>query len=164
MLKRLLFLTSLLKLSNSYKIISGIFQSNIFYSIDNKINEQDRICIDNAVEEINRYYNYTNKKVYIFNDCYFCDNIKYHTIDSVGFAIIKAYYTTNNWKKSSCNIYIKQGLDPNICNNVMLHEFLHCLGLDHSDDKTSVMGYHVTDDNSKLVLNEDDVTGLLNLS
>lgn len=60
---------------------------------------------------------------------------------------------------------------PNARYNVILHEFVHLFGLTHVDDFSQVMGYKVTldvyrniiEDEYKYILGEDDIDGLKSL-
>lgn len=43
-----------------------------------------------------------------------------------------------------CDIVIEKGLDLETYYNVLLHEYLHCLGYTHSQDKNDLMYYSVS--------------------
>lgn len=150
-----------------FVLISGIFPNVLYYGIDPQINYQDRLCVNEAVDEINKYQYITGKSVNVFNECKYCDTISYHDRPtSIAFAVIEASYG-EDWVVSDCNIYLKRDLHINICRNVMLHELLHCIGLYHSKNKDSIMGHHVSLSmlgepitENKLELHWDDILGL----
>jgi hypothetical protein len=45
---------------------------------------------------------------------------------------------------TSCDIIIEKGLDLETYYNVLLHEYLHCLGYTHSRDQNDLMYYSVS--------------------
>jgi hypothetical protein len=163
-----IILSLLAATSHAYRLIPGIFPDTLYYGIDPEMTYQDRLCIGEAVAEINKYSYLTGKSVNVFSECQFCDTISYHDRpNSVAYAIINGNFNGQDWQSTDCNIYVRRGLHLNICRNVMLHEFLHAAGLDHSDDKDSVMGYHVSVSmlgelitENKKELNWDDILGL----
>lgn len=168
----ILLLLSLTNVSSCFKLILGRFQSSIFYEIDASMTYQDRLCIKEAIEDINQYKYYTNSQVYTFNDCEFCDKIQYipeYNTRSIGYSIINGNFNGDEWVKSNCNIFIKKDLHINTCVTVVIHEFLHCFGLNHSENKDSIMENHITVDSlnnnviveNKHLMSYDDILGLI---
>ena len=45
---------------------------------------------------------------------------------------------------SKCTIHVKPGLEDIIYREVLLHEYLHCYGYDHSTEPTDLMYFSVT--------------------
>ena len=76
-------------------------------------------------------------------------------------------------EKNKTNIYINNNLlyKPNTLYNVVLHETLHALGLDHNNGEPGMMSYAITqnilgyplDDNRRLWLSVDDLRGLFEI-
>lgn len=154
----------------TYKLIPGIFHKNMYYS-NKKLNRQDKLCVKEVSENFNSLSRYTGLNLHILDDCFFCNELNYipSNSNSFGYSVISGNFNGKDWLLTDCNISIKKNLHINTCYNIMLHEIGHCFGLDHSDDKHSIMGSHVSINSegnviahNKVYYNWDDFLGFVN--
>jgi predicted Zn-dependent protease len=149
-------------------LLNNIFGFNILNNIEIKSPKYLSLCnnIDSKLYE-SIYYIQDNVADFYIND-YYSSGI----ICNININNNNIYGYTTILKNKKTNIYINNKLlyYENNLYNVVLHEILHSMGLDHSD-KPGIMNYSlklnnnvIINDNHKLWLSKDDLNGLIYLN
>ncbi|MFT7328200.1 MAG: hypothetical protein ACI870_000386 [Crocinitomicaceae bacterium] len=99
--------------------------------------------------KVNELADENNQKVDLYND----GVSEYNQLFTVGHE-----FDAGNTDGTEINVYSYDGI-PEL-QTLLIHEFGHVLGIDHVDDKNSVMYYLLTDDNQKGELTHIDIEAL----
>ena len=154
----------------SFKLIPGYILEKPF-NIHNTVSDFHVRCINNAAEDFNSLTYFHGMTIQFIDKCdAYCNQIQYtNNTDRVGYTEIYGFHNGKSWYNDETNIYISPSINYfNTCYNVMIHEFLHSKGLDHSIIKGSIMNnsIHMYTDGTfvmtdKWLFSLDDLWGLI---